>query len=249
MKTEGEEIQYKAETGSGLSNEGSLHSAIKDWYATAGDRFEVRVEGYIADIVRGDLLIEIQTRNFLAIKKKLLRLSENHQVRLVYPIAVEKWIIHTTFLGGEDISKRRSPKRGNLVDVFQELIRMPEIINIENISIEILMIKMDEIRCADGRGSWRRKGISIVDRKLIEVVERVEFKTKFDFLKCLPEGLIQPFTNKILSAELGKNISAATKMTYCLKRMGIIKQIGKRGRELLFEVEKWDLSPLPIFEN
>ena len=41
-------------------NEKPLHAALKAWYARAGDRLEVQVDGFIIDIVRDGLLIEIQ---------------------------------------------------------------------------------------------------------------------------------------------------------------------------------------------
>jgi hypothetical protein len=51
-----------------VMNEHSLHSEIKKWYTLPGDRFEVKIDDFIVDIVRHALLIEIQTRNFSAIK-------------------------------------------------------------------------------------------------------------------------------------------------------------------------------------
>jgi len=70
--------------GIGLLNEGPLHAALKRWYAQPGDRFELPVEGFVIDIVRGDLLLEIQTGNVASIKAKLTRLVGSHRVRLVY---------------------------------------------------------------------------------------------------------------------------------------------------------------------
>ena len=96
-------------------NQHSLHSAIKDWYSLPGDKFEVKIDDFIIDIVRDHLLIEIQTRNFSAIKKKLTKLLENHQVRLVYPISQLKWIVYVTE-SDEIIRKRKSPKKGRIVD-------------------------------------------------------------------------------------------------------------------------------------
>ena len=49
--------------------EPSLHSEIKDWYKVSGDELEVKVEDFIVDILRGKLLIEIQTGNFSNVKK------------------------------------------------------------------------------------------------------------------------------------------------------------------------------------
>ena len=41
----------------GTLNEKPLHAALKAWYAQPGDRLEVAVDGFVVDIVRGDLLI------------------------------------------------------------------------------------------------------------------------------------------------------------------------------------------------
>ena len=58
-------------SGIGLLNEKPLHASLKQWYARPGDRFEVAVDGFVIDIVRDDLLIEIQTRNFAPSSRSL----------------------------------------------------------------------------------------------------------------------------------------------------------------------------------
>ena len=79
--------------GIGTLNEKPLHAALKQWYAQPEDLIEVPVDGFTVDIVRGDLLIEIQTRNLSTIRHKLTTLAAQHRLRLVYPIAREKWIV------------------------------------------------------------------------------------------------------------------------------------------------------------
>lgn len=214
----------------------SLHSAIKDWYSLPGDRLEARVGNFIVDIVRDGLLIEIQTRNFSAIKRKLRSLIDDYSVRLVYPIARRKWIVRVARSNGEMISRRRSPKRGKLTDLFDELIWIPHLAGEDNFSMEVLMIEDEEIRCADGKGSWRRRGVSIKDRKLLDVVERVRFVEGGDFLRFLPSDLDQPFTNRSLAREIGVSVRQSRRITYCLKKMGAIREVGKRRNELLFEM-------------
>ncbi len=71
-------------------NEKPLHESLKSWYARPGDLFEVPVDDFIVDIVRDGLLVEIQTRNFSSIRRKLEELVAHHSVRLVYPISREK---------------------------------------------------------------------------------------------------------------------------------------------------------------
>lgn len=216
-------------------NEYTLHSAIKQWYSLPGDMLEVNIGGFVVDVVQGSLLVEIQTKNFSAAKRKLQRLVGDHKVRLVYPIAKQKWIVRVA-QSGEPLSRRKSPKKGRLVDLFHELVRLPDLIEHRNFSLEVLMIEEEEVRCNDGRGSWRRRGVSIKDRKLISVTERVLFKDEKDFLRFLPGELPDPFTNKDLSVRVAVSVNLARKITYCLKKMGTIAEVGKRGRELLFHI-------------
>jgi hypothetical protein len=156
--------------GIGTLQERSLHDAIKKLYEGPGTQVEVAIEGYVVDVVKDGLLIEIQTRNFTAIKSKLFTLMKNHQVRLVYPIPSEKWIVRQSPDGESEISRRRSPRQMKIVNVFEELVSIPTFLLHKNFSLEVILIREEEIRRQDGRGSWRRRGWSSVDRKLVEVV-------------------------------------------------------------------------------
>jgi hypothetical protein len=218
-----------------LMNEYSLHSAIKNWYSLPGDKCEVRVDDFIVDIVRETLLIEIQTKNFSAIKKKLTKLLEDYEVRLIYPIPQQKWIVHVTE-SGKIVRRRKSPKKGRLSDLFYELVRTPALIKEGNFSLEVLMIEEEELRCNDGKGSWRRRGVSIKDRRLMNVHSRTLFKNERDFLRFLPSNLSEPFTNRKLARQSGVSINLARRITYCLRKMGVITIVGKKGKELIFEV-------------
>ena len=215
-------------------NEHSLHSEIKEWYTVPGDKIEVKIDDFIIDIARGTLLIEIQTRNFSAIKRKLSSLVENHQVRLVHPIPERKWIVRVTETG-KTIGRRKSPRKGRLVDLFYELVSIPDLIDNENFSLEVLMIEEEEIRCNDGKGTWRRKGVSIKDAKLINVNGKLLFENRRDFLIFLPDDLKNPFTNRTLANQAGVSIPLARKITYCLRKMGVITCVGKKRREMMFQ--------------
>ncbi len=215
----------------------SLHSEIKEWYMVSEDEVEVKVDDFIVDVLRDRLLIEIQTGNFSAIKKKLIKLLLNNQVRLVYPIAKLKWIVHVS-KSGEFIRRRKSPKKGKIIDLFYELVHTPSLIEDRNFSLEVLLIEEEEIRCDDGRGSWRRRGFSVKDRKLLNVFDRIVFEDSHDFKKFLPKELGRYFTNKVLALKLGISVGLAQKITYCLRKMGAISIAGKRGNEFLFQVSQ-----------
>lgn len=233
---ETEEIALILEhSGININNEKSLHLFIKQWYAMPGDRLEAKVDKYIIDLVREDSLIEIQTKNFSAIGNKLRDLVKYNKVMLVHPIAIEKYIVTTE--GPEGIiTRRKSPKKGKLVDLFDELIRIPDLMVEDNFILEILMTKVEEIRCKDGKGSWRRKGVSIMDRKLVEVVEKITFKEVKDFLIFLPQELPNNFTNKDLAKTLKVTVLKARKITYCFRKMKLITEVGKFKNELIFSI-------------
>ena len=214
--------------------ESSLHSAIKKWYLHDGDKPEAKVDDFIVDIVRGDLLIEIQTANFSAMKPKLLRLLNDHKVRIVYPIPREKWIVHKSTANGEMSGRRRSPKKGKLSDLFSELIRISTLFSNGNLSVEVLMIEMEETWCDDGRGSWRRRGASVEDRRLIRVLERKVFESKADFLEVLPKDLPDPFSSTDLARSLGIRVGQSRKITYSLRKIGAIIHVGNRRKQMLF---------------
>jgi hypothetical protein len=214
--------------------ESSLHSGIKTWYLLEGGEPEAKVDDFVVDILRGNLLIEIQIANFSAIKSKLSRLLNDHKVRIVYPVPKIKWIVHKSAGTGEISGRRLSPKKGNLSDLFSELIRIPTLFSNGNLSVEVLMIEMEEVWCDDGRGSWRRRGASIDDRKLIRVFERKVFGSKADFLEVLPKDLPNPFSNFDLAKSLGIRVGQTRKMTYSLRKMGAITHVGNRRKEMLF---------------
>jgi hypothetical protein len=229
-----EDPEPSASSGIGLLQESSLHASLKTWYARPGDRFEVPVDGFVVDIVREGLLIEIQTRNFSALKTKLPRLVERYPLRLLYPVAREKWIVRLDAGGQRQISRRKSPRRGTLEHLFLELIRIPALACHPNFSLEVLMIKVEELWRDDGRGSWRRKGWSIADRRLVEVEDSILLNGPQDFRALLPASLPRPFTARDLARAIGQPAYLAGKMAYCLRHMGAIETIGKRGRSWLY---------------
>lgn len=204
------------------------------WYAQPDDQFEVPVDGFIIDIVRADLLIEVQTGSFASIKPKLIDLTTRHPVRLVYPIAQEKWIVKLGQAENEPISRRKSPKRGGLAHLCVELVSFPYLLGHPNFSVEALLIQEEETRRYDGRRAWRRKGWVTHERRLLRVVEQRLFTTPNDLANLIPSTLTDPFTTADLAAALSIPRRLAQKMAYCLREMNEIAIAGKQGRAILY---------------
>jgi hypothetical protein len=226
----------------GLINEKPLHASLKQWYARPGDRFEVPVDGFVIDIVRDDLLIEIQTRNFAAINSKLCKLARSYEVRLVYPVVQEKWIVRAATNDGGIAVRRKSPKRGRLEDLFWELVSIPQLLSNPNFSLEVLMIREEEVRRYEvKRKKWRRRGWVLEGRRLVDVMDRRLFGRSADWLTFVPDGL-QSFTTKDLAIVAETNRELAQKIAYCLRQARMIELIGRQGRANLYRVANSQLK-------
>jgi hypothetical protein len=221
-------------SGIGSLNEKPLHSALKAWYARPADQFEVSVDGFVIDILRDELLIEIQTKSFSSMKRKLLRLIEEHRVRLIHPIAEKKWIVRMEADGETRLSRRKSPKHGCVAHVFQELVSFPQLLMHPNFSLEVLLIHEEELRIHDKRRGWRRKGWVIHERRLIDVVDRKVYDTPGDMSAFVPDSVPDPFTTADLSAATGMPRWLSQKAAYCLRVMGAIEAVGKHGNAICY---------------
>jgi hypothetical protein len=217
----------------GTLRETELHAALKRHYARSGDRLEAEVDGYIVDIVRADELVEIQTHNFAALKCKLPHLLERHAVRVVYPIAQAKWIARVTADQHTPIGRRKSPRRGTLEDVFLELVSLPELIAHPRFTLEVVLIHEEEVRCPRS-GRQRRRDWRVCNRRLLGVMEALTFTKPHDFRRFIPADLAVPFTSHGLATALQRPDYLAHKMTYCLRKMGVLTIVGKRQRAWLY---------------
>lgn len=217
-------------------NEKSLHAALKAFYAGDEGALEVPVEGYIVDVVRDDLLIEIQTQNFSSIKGKLAALSEGHQVLLVYPIVRERWLIKAPKPGSgrSKPTRRKSPKRGTVEEIFPELVSFPDLLRRPTFSLEVAFTQEEELRHYDKRRGWRTRGWVTDDRLLLDVVERRRFTRPVDLAPLLPSDLPATFTTADIAKAVGRSRWFGQKMAYCLREMGVIEAIGHRRRAILY---------------
>jgi len=220
----------------GTLRESSLHATLKQIYKEPGDKLEKSVDKYVIDIVRDNLLIEIQTQSFSTIRNKLENLIQNHRVLLIHPIIQDKWIINLDSTNKNILRKRLSPAHGSFFNVFRELIYISDLISNPNLNIEVILIQAEEIRVNDGLGSWKRKGWSIHDRKLLRILNHKIISSPKQFLEFLPKELKIPFSNQNLANYLDISIKLARKMTYSLRKMNLLKVVRKVGNTFLFNI-------------
>jgi hypothetical protein len=216
--------------------EGPLHAAVKAMLAAPGDRVEVPVGRFVIDLVRADgELVEVQTGGFGALGKKLDALLDEHRMRIVHPIAAERRIIRADE-HGQVVAERRSPKRATAVAVFDELVAFPSLLSHPNLTIEVLLLREDHIRRPQPvmtRGRTRDPG----ERRLVEVLDRIALRTAEDVLALLPALPVDPFSTREIAACFGCTTMLARRALYCLRAMGIVEPVGKRGRAPLHRLK------------
>lgn len=78
------------QNGIGTLGEKTLHAALKAYYEPDAESHEIKIGRYIADIVGENGIIEIQTRSFDKLRKKLEAFLSVAHVSVVYPVAAVK---------------------------------------------------------------------------------------------------------------------------------------------------------------
>jgi len=235
----------------GTRNESSLHRTLKFQYTGPGGKTEVAAGEFVADGIRKDgEYIEVQTGSFAPLKKKVKEFASYGKVRIIHPVAVKKIIeVYKPVLGkkakkqaggknGELLYRRRSPVKGSLWNIFDALMYAPELPLIRGVSIEIVLIDITEIRVKDGKGSWRRKGISIKDRQLACLHESVLFEKPADYLRFIPFKKKEEFTTSLLAERAGVDKWTAQKALYVLTKLKVVKRTGKKSNSWVYVRKK-----------
>jgi hypothetical protein len=235
--------------GIGIENESTLHRHLKLKYAGRRGKTEVEVSGFIADAVdAAGRFIEIQTTDFSKMRKKAGELAALGGLTVVYPVALDKYI-ETFDSNGRQVRRRRSGRRGSPWDVFTPLVHAPELPLVANLSIEIALAAIAEERVMDGKGSWRRKGVSIQDRRLLEVRDTVCLEKPCDYLRFIPFTRKDDFTVALLGEKAGISTGLAGKALYVLSKIGIVRRVGKKGNAYVYRLQatsrtkKWKKKP------
>jgi hypothetical protein len=216
----------------GTLNEGALHAQLKDWYRRPGDLVEQVVDGFVVDLIRGDLLVEIQTGGFAPLRRKLELLTRRHRVRLVAPLPLVRTISRLSD-EGELLSTRRSPRRGRVEDIFERLVSIPSLLSCPRFELELILTHQDERRVHRPGQAYRRHGWVVAGRRLVSAEQSVRIASPDDAARLLPAGLPELFDTAELAKAAGIERRLAQQMTYCLRALGVLETRGKRGNAII----------------
>jgi len=218
----------------GIKNESELHRALKFHYSGYDGVTETIVDGYVCDAqTSSGEIIEVQTGSFGPLKQKVKFLAVSSKVRIIHPIIVQKYI-ELYDNEGKFIHRRKSPRSGNIWDLFNALIYAPELPLLPQLTVELALVDIVEKRIDDGAGSWRRKGVSVAGRSLSAWRQSLVLQKPKDYSVFIPFKGKETFTVRSLALAAGISAPIARKTVYVLFKLGLIERAGKQGNAMVY---------------
>jgi len=219
----------------GTLGEKTLHAVVKYYIEPDEYKHEVKVGSFYADIAVDDAIVEVHTRSFNTLRKKLATFMETSPVTVVYPLPKTKWLLWIDKDTGEVTKRRKSPKVGKLYDSFYELYKIKPLLGHENFRLHLIFIDVEEYRYLDGWSENKKRGSSRCDRVPVELCEEFFFNERADYLQFIPETLPEHFTTKDYKTETKVHLSTAQTALNILHHLNVIKKVGKKGNLHVYE--------------
>lgn len=219
----------------GTLSEKTVHAVVKHYYEPDEDKQEIPIEGLYADIFTGNEIIEIQTRSFDQVRKKLDRFLPEYPVTVVLPIPDTKWLIWIDEETGELTNPRKSPKKGSEYAAFKELYKIKPYLKKEGLTIVLLFLDMEEYRLLNGWSKDKKKGSSRYDGIPLRITREVRFERPSDYQVLIPDSLKGEFTCAEFAKAVKINNRQANLVLNILFYLDVVKRTGKRGRAFVYE--------------
>lgn len=221
--------------------ETSLHRQLKESYANDCCDVEVRLGQYRIDAIRDDELIEVQHGSLAAIRDKVRQLLRTHRVRVVKPIIARKRIIRQQRRDGAVTSRRMSPSRGDLLDLFDELIYFTNVFPHDRLTLDVPMVQVEEWRLPPGGTHRRRRRqakFRVKDVVLTQILEQREFRYAEDLLGLLDTTAMDGAFNTAQLAEwIDRPRWFAQRVAYVLRKTGAATSLGRKRSGMLYSIE------------
>lgn len=223
----------------GTLSEKTVHAVVKNYYEPDEDKQEIPIEGLYADIFTGSEIIEIQTRSFDQVRKKLDRFLAYYPVTVVLPMPAVKWLIWIDEETGELTDKRKSPKKGNAYQAFKELYKIKQYLKKDGLTIKLLFLDIEEYRLLNGWSRDKKKGSCRYDRIPVSLVDEITLACPQDYMQLLPNDLPDTFT----CAEFAKIVKIPSKQANVVLNilfyLEIVERIGKKGNAYIYKVAEY----------
>lgn len=237
------EVENDRYDGIGRLAEKQMHAAIKSFICHDITKHEIKISStpfyspidgdtkrarnYIADVMDGDTVYEIQTAGFSPFREKIKWILENTACRvvLIHPIAQTKWVSKLT-PDGKITGRRRSPVHGRPEDIADQLYFLSDFLTSPRFSLVLITMEAEQYVRTDRRGK-RSKKFELIP---ISLIGAYIFKSLDDYKYFIPDTLIEPFTVKDYSKQTKIYGMKAYSAVNTLTSLGLLKQTDPIGR-------------------
>ncbi|NOX28472.1 MAG: hypothetical protein GXP35_00240 [Actinobacteria bacterium] len=148
----------------------------------------------------------------------------DHEVLIVHPIAVESHLVR------KGMADRKSPKKGKLVDIFEQLVSVPTLLDHPNLTIDVVLTVEEKVKVEDPTMRRRRGGWRTVDRRLREIRGIHRLSAPADLDDFVPQDLPLVFTTTDMASSGVISLEVAQRIAYCMRSLGRFEMVGRSGR-------------------
>ncbi|HYO25813.1 MAG TPA: hypothetical protein VEQ85_12800, partial [Lacipirellulaceae bacterium] len=148
-----------------------------------------------------------------------------------------KLLVKLDARGGAELQRRRSPKQGVLLDLFEELVYFTRVFPHKSLTFEVALVDVEELRypgCGKRRRRRPERDFQIEDQRLVRIVATHSFATRADLVRLLPRLLPAEFLTGHLAQGLKTTRPTAQRIAYCLREMKAVRVVGKQGNAILY---------------
>lgn len=251
--------------GIGRLAEKQMHAAIKRFICPDESKHEVLIDGsagcinngevndgkakrkrrFVADILSGNTIYEIQTGSFSPLRDKIQWILDNtsYNVLVIHPIAETKWVSLINSKSGSIESRKKSPQKGRVEDIASDLYFFRDFLSSPRFSLVILMMEAEQYKKnmqTDGRKRPRYRKYELIP---ISLLRAHIFKSVEDYKYFLPDSLPNPFCVKNYSEKTKIRGIDAYSIVKTLLHIGLIEEAGRLGRAAAYKVCGRELDP------
>ena len=209
--------------------ETTLHQQLKRCYARSEQETEVAVGRYRIDAVRDDELIEVQCASLSAIRDKCRDLLDRHSLRVVKPVILRTRIAKAKRTNGPVTSRRMSPKRGSVLDLFEDLIYFSRVFPNPNLTIEVPLVHVEQLRVPSKKRRRRwKKDYRVQDVKLESIEDTIEIREPAELFALIdmPDDC-EEFNTQDIATATDRPRWVAQQIAYVLRKTGAIEATGR----------------------
>ena len=237
------DVDAECDDGIGTLSEKQMHAAIKLFICPDESKHEIKIQDsalyiprednkkrkFVADVLDGSTIYEIQTGAFAPLKEKIKWILDNtaYNIVLIHPMPEQLYVSYIEEDGS--IGQRRKSNRSRkLKHIVGELYHIKEFINNPRFTLIALMIEADQYRQkVTSKRRVRTRKYETIPSSLIRAHI---FSGADDYKIFLPESLMGEFTVKQFSASSGILGMDAYSIVKLLCELGHICECGKIGK-------------------